>query len=126
NINERIANLKPEDTEFLKRRFESLPSKERYKRSYHLLRSAGYSSAEAKRLQTLPVEQIQFIISTRQQRRPESVKGGWDYQGLDKRYRHDFAYRVHFDIEYEDTEERERKIWTVVNNRPMTREEVEH
>lgn len=124
-INREIANLRPEDLEFVKRRFEDLPSRERYKRSYHLLRSAGFTSKEAKRLQTRPIEEIQFIVTTRQQRRPDQVKGGWDYQGLDKRYRHDFAYRVHFDIRHEGTDEIERKIWTVVKDRPMTREEVE-
>jgi len=112
-----------QDTSFIKRAFRDIPSRERYRQQYHLLRSAGYTSAEAKRLRTKPPEYVQFLVAVGRQRQaaPAPV---WDYQPFDKGYTQPYAYKVHFEEIDEDTGERSRRWITFISHEEQTPESV--
>src|SRR5690606_11883117 len=83
----------PRDTPFIIRAFQNVPSRERYRQQYHLLRSAGYTSAEAKRLRTKPPEMVQFLVAVGRQRQASRMPV-WDYQPFYKGYTQPYAYKV--------------------------------
>src|SRR5690606_27362950 len=112
-----------QDTSFIKRAFRDIPSRERYRQQYHLLRSAGYTSAEAKRLRTKPPEMVQFLVAVGRQRQA-SRKPVWDYQPFDKGYTQPYAYKVHFEEIDEDTGERSRRWITFISHEEQTPESV--
>lgn len=101
-----------------------MPSRERYKRNYHLLRSAGYTSAEAKKLRTKPPEQIQFLVAVGRQRQ-KSHTPVWDYQPFDKGYTQPFAYKVNYEEIDEATGEKFSRWITFVSDQEQTPEAVQ-
>lgn len=114
----------PRDASFIIRAFQNVPSRERYRQQYHLLRSAGYTSAEAKRLRTKPPEYVQFLVAVGRQRQaaPAPV---WDYQPFDRGYTQPFAYRVHYEEIDEETGERTRRWITFISDQEQTPESVQ-
>jgi len=110
-----------QDTSFIKRAFQDIPSRERYKQNYRLLRSAGYSSKEAKKLRTKPPEQIQFLVAIGRQRRTPV----WNYQPFDKGYTQPYAYKVHYEETDEDTEEKSDRWITIISDQEQTPASIE-
>lgn len=113
-----------QDTSFIKRALRDIPSRERYRQQYHLLRSAGYTSAEAKRLRTKPPEMVQFLVAVGRQRQASRMPV-WDYQPFDKGYTQPFAYRVHYEEIDEDTGEKSRRWITFISHEEQTPESIE-
>src|SRR5690606_27540094 len=113
-----------QDTSFIKRAFRDIPSRERYRQQYHLLRSAGYTSAEAKRLRTKPPEMVQFLVAVGRQRQASRMPV-WDYQPFDKGYTQPYAYKVLFEEIDEDTGERSRRWITFISHEEQTPESIE-
>jgi len=83
------------------------------------LRSAGYSSKEAKKLRTKPPEQIQFLVAIGRQRRtpPAPV---WEYQPFDKGYTQPYAYKVHYEETDEVTGEKSSRWITLISDQEQT------
>ncbi len=113
-----------QDTSFIKRAFQDVPSRERYKQQYHLLRSAGYTSAEAKRLRTKPPEIIQFLVAVGRQRKASSGLV-WNYMPFDKGYTQPFAYKVHYEEIDEETGEKSDRWITIISHEEQTPESVQ-
>jgi len=112
-----------QDTSFITRAFQDVPSRERYKQQYYLLRSAGYTSAEAKRLRTKPPEYIQFLVAIRRQRTAQTP--AWNYQPMDKRYTQPYAYKVHYEEIDEVTDEKSFRWITIISDKELTPAEIE-
>jgi len=108
-----------QDTSFIKRAFQDIPSRERYKQQYHLLRSAGYTSAEAKRLRTKPPEHVQFLVAVGRQRRTVRTPI-WNYQPFDKGYTQPFAYKVQYEETNEETGEKSYRWITIISDQEQT------
>lgn len=113
-----------QDTSFIKRAFKDIPRQERYKQNYRLLRAAGYTSKEAKKLQTKPPEQIQFLVAIGRQRRtpPAPV---WNYQPFDKGYTQPYAYKIHYEEIDETTGETSFRWITLISDKEETPATIE-
>src|SRR5690606_36120238 len=112
-----------QDTSFIKRAFQDVPSRERYKQQYYLLRSAGYTSAEAKRLRTKPPEYIQFLVAVRRQRTAQTP--AWNYQPMDKGYSQPYAYKIHYEEIDETTGETSFRWITLISDKEETPATIE-
>ena len=112
-----------QDTSFIKRAFRDIPSRERYRQQYHLLRSAGYTSAEAKRLRTKPPEMVQFLVAVGRQRKASHMIV-WNYMPFDRGYTQPYAYKVHYEEIDEDTGEKSRRWITFISHEEQTPESV--
>lgn len=112
-----------QDTSFIKRAFQDVPSRERYRQQYYLLRSAGYTSAEAKRLRTKPPEYIQFLVAIRRQRTAQTPT--WNYQPMDKGYTQPYAYKIHYEEIDEATGETSFRWITLISDKEETPATIE-
>jgi hypothetical protein len=124
-INERLAGIKPEDTSFVKRSFETVESGiEAYWRKYRLLKSAGYDYKEARKLAKNPPEVIQFLVTIGHQKKEPKTQQQWFYRPFDKGYSQPFAYKVNYELIDDETGEIKNKWITLINHKELTYEEV--
>lgn len=112
-----------QDTSFIRRAFQDVPRNERYKQNYRLLRSAGYTSAEARRLRSKPPEQIQFLVAVGIQRR-QARTDVWDYKPFDQGYTQPYAYKVYYEEIDEETGEKYLRWVTFISDQEQTPESI--
>jgi len=110
-------------TDLLRRRMEGLPAQERYKITYKMLRKAGYSREEARRLRALPPEMIPLASYGKQ-----LAKDKLDHGPMDRAYRPtaEYAYYVWFRLLNEASGEVEEKVWTILTKEPMSLSDLEY
>lgn len=125
-IGREIAGITPTDSKFLDRSLSHLPSQERYKRVYHILRQAGFSSKEAKKLRATPPARLAFIIHARQRIKETGRRAPlWDYRPFDMIYTQDYVYKTEYIVTDEDGEEIKRKWVTVISHKELSPVDVE-
>ena len=124
-INSRLAGIKPEDTSFVKRSFEHVENKlEAYWRKFRLLRSAGYSYKDARKLAKNDPEAIQFLVTIGHRKHIESHPQVWFYRPFDKGYSQPFAYKVNYELIDDETGEVKDKWITLISHKELSYEEV--